>query len=147
LCIFAVEEELRHSLADLQRDVERQGFTVENWLRLNNLSVEGLRASMRPGIEERLRNTLFLYTLAEREGMKIEASDVDAAVEEEAAKYPEEMQGRVREAYTNENARTSLALRLLQRRALDRLVSIAKSEGVLLPGDETSRPSEILIAH
>ncbi|MCA1552980.1 MAG: trigger factor [Chloroflexi bacterium] len=142
-----VEEELRHSLADLQRDVERQGFTVENWLRINNLSVEGLRAAMRPGIEERLRNTLFLYNLAEREGIRIEASDIDSAVEEEAAQYPEDMQPRVRQAYANENARTSLALRLVQRRALERLLSIARGEGVLLPGDETSRPSEILVAH
>jgi trigger factor len=143
-----VEEELRHSLSDMMRDVAQQGFTFENWLRMNNLNVDGLRASLRPGVEERLRRSLFLYNLAEREGLKVESADIDAAVQAETDKYPEEMQAEVRRVYGTENGRVSLGLRLLQRRAMDKLVSIAKGEGILLPGDEAAnRPTEVLVAH
>ncbi|TMC60575.1 MAG: trigger factor [Chloroflexi bacterium] len=143
-----VEEEVRHSLSDLMRDVAQQGFTFENWLRMNNLTLEGLRASLRPGVEQRLRRSLFLYNLAEREGLKIEAADIDAAVAAEIGQYPDEMQAEVRRVYGTENGRVSVGLRLLQRRALDKLISIVKGEGVLLPGDEVaSRPAEVLIAH
>ncbi len=143
-----VEEELRHSLSDLMRDVAQQGFTFENWLRMNNMSMDGLRASMRPGIEQRLRRSLFLYNLAEREGLKLESSDIDAAVQEEAGKFPDELQAEVRKVYGSENGRVSLGLRLLQRRAMDKLISISKGEGVLLLGDEAAqRPSEVVVAH
>jgi trigger factor len=143
-----VEEEVRHSLSDLMRDVAQQGFTFENWLRMNNLTLEGLRASLRPGVEQRLRRSLYLYNLAEREGLKIEAADIDAAIAAEIGQYPDEMQAEVRRVYGTENGRVSVGLRLLQRRALDKLISIVKGEGVLLPGDEAaSHPAEVLIAH
>jgi len=142
------EEELRLSLNELARSVTQQGFTFENWLKLSDNSLSGLRATMRPGVEERLRSTLFLYNLAEREGIKIEAADIDAAVAEEMARYPEDLHPQFREIYAKEDARLSLALRLLHRRALDKLVSIAKGEGVLLPGDVApAAPTEVLLAH
>ena len=143
-----VEEEVRHSLSDVMRDVGQQGVTFENWLRMNNLTMDSLRASLRPSVEDRLRRSLFLYNLAEREGLTIEPADIDAAVQQEAEKYPDEMQAEVRRVYGTENGRVSLGLRLLQRRAMDKLLSIARGEGVLLPGDEPAqRPSEVLIAH
>jgi trigger factor len=144
-----VEEELKQSLNELARSVTQQGFTFENWLRMNDTSLSGLRASMRPGVEERLRNTLFLYNLAEREGIKVEAEDIEASIAEEIARYPAELHPQLKEIYAKEDARLSLALRLLHRRALDKLVSIAKGEGILLPADAepASRPSEVLVAH
>ena len=59
-----------------------------------------------------------------------------------------ELQEQVRKAYNNENARLNLALRDLHARALEKLVSIAKGEGVLLPGDvdAANRPNEVLVA-
>ncbi|MEP7200954.1 MAG: trigger factor [Chloroflexota bacterium] len=144
-----VEDELNHSLNDVMRDVAQQGFTFENWLRMNEMSVSQLRASLRPSVEARLRNSLFLYNLAEREGIKIEAPDIEAAIDAEAAQYPDDMQETVRQAYTSENARVSIGLRVLQQRAMKKLISIAQGEGVLLPGDVdmASRPSEVLVAH
>ncbi len=142
-----VEEELRHSLNDLMRDVSAQGFTFENWLRMNNTTLDALRANLRPGVEERLRNSLFLYKLAEREGIKIESADIDTAIEAEAQKFPEDMQDTVRRVYNQENSRVSLGMRLLYHHALDKLVSIARGEAVLLPSDaEVNRPSEVLVA-
>lgn len=143
-----VEEELKQSVNELARSVTQQGFTFENWLKMSENSLSGVRASMRPGVEARLRNTLFLYNLAEREGIKIEAADIDAAVNEELERYPAELQAQLQEIYAKEDARLSVALRLLHQRALEKLVSIAKGEGVLLPGDAAAAaPSEVLVAH
>jgi trigger factor len=144
-----VEEELKLSLNELARSVTQKGFTLENWLRMSDTTLSGVRASMRPGVEERLRNTLFLYNLAEREGIRIEAADIEAAIAEEIARYPEEVRTQLKDIYAKQDARLSLAMRLLHQRALDKLVSIAKGEGVLLPGDAdaATRPSEVLVAH
>jgi trigger factor len=143
-----LEEELKLSLNELTRSITQQGFTFESWLKLSNNSLSGLRATMRPGVEERLRSTLFLYNLAEREGIKIEAADIDGAIAEEMERYPAELHAQLQEIYAKEDARLSLALRLLHHRALDKLVSIAKGEGVLLPGDVApAAPGEVLVAH
>lgn len=143
-----VEEELRLSLNELSRNVTQQGFTFEKWLELSDNSLSGLRISMRPTVEARLRSTLFLYNLAEHEGIKVEAADIDAAVGEELARYPKELHPQLQEIYAKEDARLTLALRLLHQRALGKLVSIAKGEGVLLPGDAALTASgEVLVAH
>ena len=143
-----VEEELSQSVNELARSVTQQGFTFENWLKMSENSMSGLRASMRPGVEARLRRTLFLYNLAEHEGIKVEAADIDGAVAEEMQRYPAELHAQLQEIYSKEDARLSLALRLLHQRALDKLVSITKGEGVLLPGDAApAAPSEVLVAH
>jgi trigger factor len=141
------EEELNHSIDDVKRSVSQSGFTWENWLRMNNTTEAQMRASMRPGVESRLRNSLFLYTAAEKEGIKIEAPDIDAMIEEEANRFPEDMREQVRDAFSTENSRLSLGLRLLHTRALEKLVAIVKGEGVVLPGDaNAARPSEVLVA-
>ena len=54
---------------------------------------------MRPSSETRLRNTLFLYEIAEREGLKVEAADIENEIEAQAARYPEDLRGYVRDAY------------------------------------------------
>lgn len=143
-----VDDEVNHQISHLMSDVAGQGFTFENWLRMNNLSIESLRASIRPNAETRMRNSLFLYAVAEKEGIRIEALDIEGTIEEEANRYPEEMRPMVRDAYSGENARVSLGLNLLQRRTVAKLVSLAKGEGVLLPSDaeQSNRPSEVLVA-
>ena len=79
---------------------------------------------------------------------QLDALDIDATVAEELERYPAELHPQLKEIYSKEDARLSLALRLLHQRALDKLVSIAKGEGVLLPGDAApAAPSEVLIAH
>ncbi len=143
-----LDEEVNHEITHLQQDVAQQGFDFNQWLRMNNLSLDGLRNSMRPNSEARLRNTLFLYEIAEREGLKVQAADVETEIETLAARYSEDVRGYVRDMYKSDNARVSLGLNVLQRWTLERLVAIAKGEVVALPGDaDANRPSEVLVAH
>lgn len=142
-----VEREIDHEVEHLREDVAGRGFDFEQWLRMNNLTREALRANVRASAEQKLRTTLFLHEIADKENVQLGPEDVDAYVEEQAQRFPEEMRQMVYDTYKNDDARLGISLVLIQRRAIEKLTSIARGEGVLLLGDaEPARPSEVLIA-
>ena len=131
-------EEIRHELLHLAENVEQQGFKFDRWLEQNHLKLDAVAANMRPTVDARLRRQLVLMNLAEREGFSVEREEIDAAIEEEVARYKDDSKAQARQSLTSENARLNIGVRLLQGKALDKLVSIARGEGVLLPGDDAS---------
>ncbi|MBI5876446.1 MAG: trigger factor [Chloroflexi bacterium] len=142
-----LNEEVNHQIEHFKEDVAQQGFVFDQWLRMNNMSLDTFRSSIRPGSESRLRNTLFLYDIAEREGLKVQADDINVEVESMAARYPEDLRGYVRDAYKDKNSQVALGLTLLQRWTMEKLVAIAKGEVVMLPGDaDAARPSDVVVA-
>lgn len=142
-----VEHEVMHELEEMMQNVQAQGFEFERWLQMNQTSLANLRAQLRPVAEARLKQSLFLYDLANREGIKVEEAAVDEVIDEEIELYPPDLQDQMRAMYAKEDARLSLALRLLQQKSLDKLLSIVKGEGVLLPSDVTAQPAQqVLIA-
>ena len=104
---------------------------------------------MRPTVDGRLKHTLVLMNLAEREALRVEREEIDAAVEEEVARYQDDSKESARQSLATQDARLNIGTELLQRKALDKLVSIARGEGVLLPGDESAAnvPSTVLVGH
>ena len=73
----AVEDDLRR----LRGRLAQQGVPLEAYLRAVGQSEDELREEMRPAAQERLRNSLLLRAIAEREGIAVGDDDVDAAVE------------------------------------------------------------------
>jgi trigger factor len=142
-----VEHEVMHELEGMMQNVQKEGFEFERWLQMNQTSVAALRAQLRPGAEARLKQSLFLYNLAQREGIKVAEEDLDEAIGEEVELYPTDLQDQVRQMYAKDDARLSIALRLAQQKALDKLIAIVKGEGVLLPSDVTAQPAQqVLVA-
>ena len=143
-----VDEEVNNRIKNLSDEVTQQGFQFEKWMATNQTNLANLRASFRVEAEQSIRQSLLLYKLAEREGVKVEASEIEEVAAEELSLYPSEMQEQMQKLYSSEAARLSISLRLVQQRTLDKLIAIAKGEGILLPSDATSsgQPSQILVA-
>ena len=118
----AVEDDLRR----LRGRLSQQGVPLEAYLRAVGQTEEELRAEMRPAAQERLRNSLLLRTVAEREGIAVGDDDVDAAVERisiaaQTSEQPQQAEAFARSDYV----RGMLQSELFERQLTDRLVEIA----------------------
>jgi trigger factor len=118
----AVEDDLRR----LRGRLAQQGVPLEAYLRAVDQTEDALREEMRPAAQERLRNSLLLRAIAEREGIAVGDEDVDAAVERmslaaQASEKPTQAEAFARSDYV----RGMLQSELFERQLTDRLVEIA----------------------
>jgi trigger factor len=118
----AVEEDLRR----LRGRLSQQGVPLEAYLRAGGQTEDALREEMRPAAQERLRNSLLLRAIAEREGIAVGDDDVDAAVERisfaaQTSEQPQQAEAFARSDYV----RGMLQSELFERQLTDRLVEIA----------------------
>ncbi len=118
----AVEDDLR----GLRGRLAQQGVPLEAYLRAVGQTEDELREEMRPAAQERLRNSLLLRTIAEREGIAVGDDDVDAAVERISFAAQTSEQPQQAEAFArSEYVRGMLQSELFERQLTDRLVEIA----------------------
>jgi trigger factor len=118
----AVEDDLRR----LRGRLAQQGVPLEAYLRAVDQSEDALREEMRPAAQERLRNSLLLRAIAEREGIAVGDEDVDAAVERiSLAAQTSEQPKQAEEFARSDYVRSMLQSELFERQLTDRLVEIA----------------------
>jgi trigger factor len=142
----AVEEDLRR----LRGRLAQQGVPLEAYLRAVGQTEDALREEMRPAAQERLRNSLLLRTVAEREGIAVGDDDVDAAVERisfaaQTSEQPQQAEAFARSDYV----RGMLQSELFERQLTDRLVDIAtEGRGAVVNAwtAPVSEPSELSAA-
>jgi trigger factor len=118
----AVEDDLRR----LRGRLAQQSVPLEAYLRATEQDEDALREELRPAAQERLRNSLLLRTIAEREGIAVGDDDVDEAVERmtraaQASDRPQQAEAFARSDYV----RGMLQSELFERQLTDRLVEIA----------------------
>jgi trigger factor len=138
----AVEDDLRR----LRGRLAQQGAPLEAYLRAVGQTEDALREEMRPAAQERLRNSLLLRAIAEREGIAVGDEDVDAAVERislaaQTSEQPQQAEAFARSDYV----RGMLQSELFERQLTDRLVEIAtKGRGAVINAwtAPVSEPSE-----
>jgi trigger factor len=138
----AVEDDLRR----LRGRLAQQGVPLEAYLRAVDQTEEALREEMRPAAEERLRNSLLLRSIAEREGIAVGDDDVDAAVERislaaQTSEQPQQAEAFARSDYV----RGMLQSELFEQQLTNRLVEIAtEGQGAVVNAwlAPVSEPSE-----
>ena len=118
----AVEDDLRR----LRGRLAQQGVPLEAYLRATEQDEDALRDELRPAARERLRNSLLLRAIAEREGIAVGDDVVDAAVERmtlvaQTSEKPTQAEAFARSDYV----RGMLQSELFERQLTDRLVEIA----------------------
>jgi len=112
----------------------QQGQSLEEYQRLVDKDETEMKEEIRPGSERRLRNSLLLREIANREGVEISDSDLDAEIETLVTASPDAE--RARELYREGGYfRRMLQNDLFDRRLTDRLIEIAtEGRGAVING-------------
>lgn len=118
-----IDEAVESDVNSLRGRLAQQRMPLETYLRQVGQSEEEMRAEMRPEAAKRLRNSLVLRTIAEREGIEVTDADVEAEIDRMVEGAAEA--DRMREVYSGEYFTRILRNQLFEQRVSDRLVEIA----------------------
>jgi len=119
-----VDDALDEELNRVRKRLQMQRTSLESYLRAQDQTEEELREELRPAVAKRLRNSLILRSIADKEGVEVTDEDVDAEVETIVAGAPNEEQ--LRKVYGGDRyMRTVLRNELFDQRLTDRLIELA----------------------
>jgi trigger factor len=143
-----IDEAVTTEIGRMQQRLQYQRTTLESYLRTTGQTEDELREELRPAVAQRLRNSLVLREVAEREGIEVSDEDLDHEVEELTEGAPNAEQ--LRTVYSGDRyMRTVLRNDLFDRRLTDRLIEIATEDRgavtngyVAPPRDELAASSE-----
>lgn len=120
-----VQSQIDSELEEMKADLSRQRVGWVEYLQAINRSEESLRADMHDSAARSLRSYLVLREIARREGVQVLLEEVTAEINATAEQF-----GRaaalVRERLNTREQRERIEGRILHRKAMDRLVEIAK---------------------
>lgn len=122
-----VEEELDRLVKERQRDLAGMGLPFNEYLRILRMDERKFRESLRPRAEMRLKAELVLDKVAEVEGLTVTDEEVQQELTE-VLEVAERQGSNVRDLLDTPGGRAMLEHDLRHRKALRRLVEIAKGE-------------------
>ena len=120
-----VEREIDRLLNEEARNFAEGVVGLENYLKTLNKSMDDHREELRPMASKRVLRSLVLGKLADSEKIEVTEPDIDAEVEKMAQDADKQAED-VRKLFSLPQARESIKQFLIGRKALDRLVEIAK---------------------
>jgi trigger factor len=129
--IEIMRDELRNRLA-------AQQIGMDKYLEIARQSPEELAAELREPASRRVKSLLVLSAIAEKEGIDASPEEIDAEVEEQLARYPDEP--RLREYLTSRRGRSYLRMTLRNRTLVDTLID--RALGGETPSGETPAPTD-----
>jgi trigger factor len=120
-----LEKEIDRLLNEEARHFAEGVAGLENYLKTLNKTMDDHREELRPMASKRVVRSLVLSKLAESEKIEVADSDIDAEVEKMAQDADKQAED-VRKLFSLPQARESIKQFLIGRKAMDRLVEIAK---------------------
>jgi trigger factor len=144
-----IDDAVTEEVARLRQRLAYSGVPLEAYLRRAEQSEEELRDELRPNVTKRLRNSLILRQIAEREGIEVAETELEAEIESLIADMP--ARDEAREVYrTSDYLRSTLRNDLYDRHLTDRLVEMAtEGRGAVVNGwtpppveESTEAPAE-----
>jgi trigger factor len=136
-----VEREIDDMLHDLVHRLERQNLKLEDYLTMEGKSLDDLREEARPEAEARLQRGLVLGEIVDLEGLKIDESDTDAALDRMVEPLGEQAAD-VRKRLDTAAYRRQIEVDLLTDKAIERLLAIARGDEVPEPGGPAEATDE-----
>ena len=85
---IVLHSEQEKMLAQIEADITRAGFTLDDYLKQSNKTKEDILAEFKPEAEKRARVQLVINAIARKENIVPEESEVKAETERLIAMYP-----------------------------------------------------------
>lgn len=133
-----IEQEIQLMKQELEFSLLRSGLRLEDYLKINNLTEEQLKADLRPGAEQRVRNDLVLEAIARAEGLPVTEEEVDERIRAlyGAGREEEELQ----KLLADEDRRSVARENLLRLKAIRWLIDNANITVVEYEPEESALP-------
>jgi trigger factor len=136
-----IDDAVTEEVTRLRQRLAYSGVPLEAYLRRAEQTEEELREELRPNVAKRLRNSLILRQIAEREGVEVADTELEAAIEDQIADLP--ARDEAREVYrTSDFLRANLRNEIYDRHLTDRLVEIATDGRGAVVNGWVAPPSE-----
>jgi trigger factor len=133
-----LESELDGTVKDFEQRVKRDAkLSLEDYLRLQNKTMEELREELEPGAEARLKRALLLGEVAEAEALDVDKEEIHKQIEAMSAPWGVRAE-ELRSSLNTEAGQRAVRNKLLANKAIQRLVAIAKGEAEAETSEEES---------
>lgn len=132
-----LEHEIDDMIKEQKRRLEQRGMSLEEFLKLRAQTEDDFRQELQSYAEKRLRQSLVLDKVIQAEQLSVESSEIDEQIANLILSLDEEDDD-LREFLFSPLGRLSVGSDMLTRRALERLVAIAKGEAAELEPKESA---------
>ena len=127
-----LQQEVSGLIEDLDRRLREQRLTLEDYMKIQNQTMEKLREELQPAANERLRRALVLSKVIDVEGIEVSHDDIDERIALMVAPFGPDAEKYLK-IFNTEQGHRSVRLDLLSERAVQRLMAIAKGEAPEIP--------------
>lgn len=125
----AVEAEIDDMVESFKEQVTRAGWQLEDFLRIQGSTEEGLREDFRENAEDRLKRRLVMRQFILDEMLRVELEDVDALIEGRIARYEnEDLRKGLREFYRSGSGFDAISSEVLSEKVYERIKAIYAGE-------------------
>jgi trigger factor len=123
-----LERELDDIVKESERMIKRDAkLSLDDYLRLQNKTMEELRQDLRPSAEMRLKRALLLGEVAQMEKLEVDEEEIHAQIEAMSAQWGVRSE-EVRKSLSSDSGQRAVHSRLQANKTVQRLVAIAKGE-------------------
>jgi trigger factor len=130
-----LESELDDYIKDYDRRLREQKLTLEDYLKIEKKTQEEFREEVRPQAEARLKRSLVIGKVVEREHVTVDPAAVDERIESLSTPWGERADD-MRKLLSTPESREMMELDLLTEAGIERLASIARGEVQAQPAPE-----------
>jgi trigger factor len=122
-----LESELDDYIKDYDRRLREQKLTLEDYLKIEKKTKEQFREEVKPQAEARLKRSLVVGKIVDREHIAVEPREVDERINNLSTPWGDRAAD-MRKLLSSDESREMLELDLLTDKAVDRLADIARGE-------------------
>ena len=119
--------ELDDYVKDFDRRLHEQKLTLEDYLKIEGKTAEQFREEVKPQAEARMKRSLVIGKIVEREHITIDPGDVEERISNLSSPWGERS-AEMRKLLSTNESREMLELDLLTDKGIDRLAAIARGE-------------------
>ena len=133
--------ELDDYVKDFDRRLREQKLTLEDYLKIEGKTAEQFREEVKPQAEARMKRSLVIGKIVEREHITVDPSDVEERISNLSTPWGERA-AEMRKLLSTNESREMLELDLLTDKGVERLAAIARGEVAAQPPAVAQSPAE-----